>query len=179
MDFKKSTAIQFYNGLPPWAKGVVVVGGIAIIYFTTSQVISRIRKNNELKSNLRESADAQQELQDLSNQGVNQTLSNSEITSIINALVASMNSCGTDEDAVYNQFKKLNNIADLKTLIYKWGVQYYTPCAIEAPISYTKWLWNDKSFGGSISEWLNYDLNQSEIAKINKILSDKNINHSF
>jgi hypothetical protein len=60
-----------------------------------------------------------------------------------------------------------------------WGVQYYEPCAASQPISYTRWMWNDKTFGGSISAWLNYDLSTSEINKINVMLQSKGIKHKF
>ena len=34
-------------------------------------------------------------------------------------------------------------------------------------------------FGGSLSEWLNYDLDESEINQINGILTNKGIKHQF
>jgi len=169
----------FYKDLPQWAKGVVVVGGIAIVYFTAKQIINRIRGQAERKFDLQESDSASSDLQDLAQQGVKPTLSNTQIDNIINSLVMAMNDCGTNEDAVYNQFKKLNNIADVYLLLKRWQIRYYTPCAIQSPISFAKYQFNNKAFGGNLSTWLSYDLTQSEIAKINKILSDKGIKYKF
>ena len=40
---------QYYTELPSWAKGIVVIGGIAIVYFTTKQFIAKIKKQAESK----------------------------------------------------------------------------------------------------------------------------------
>ncbi len=85
----------------------------------------------------------------------------------------------TNEGMVYEQFKKLKNISDLLSLIKNFGIQYYQPCAATQPISYTKWLWNNQSFGGTLSVWLSYDLEVEEIENINSILASKNINFKF
>jgi hypothetical protein len=170
---------DYYKDLPQWAKGIVVVGGIAIVYFTTKQIIKRVRGQAERKLDTQESDDAKKDLKDLEDKGVRPTLSSTQLESIINNLVQSMNDCGTDEQLIYNQFKKINNEADVYALLNKWQIRYYRPCSVSSPISYAKWLANDKAFGGSLSTWLSYDLSSSEIGKINKILSDKNIKFKF
>jgi hypothetical protein len=169
----------YYKELPSWAKGVVVVGGIAIVYFTSKQIINRIRNQAERKFDLQESDSASSDLQNLAQQGIKPTVSNSQIDNIINSLVESMNDCGTDENAIYNQFKKLNNTADVYALLKRWQIRYYRPCAISNPISFAKYQFNNKAFGGNLSTWLTYDMTATEIGKINKILSDKGINYKF
>jgi len=171
--------LEYYKELPSWAKGVVVVGGGAILFYVGYTVIRNLRKQAELKSDLEESNTAQSDLNKLKSQGVNPTLSDSQVDGMVNALVEAMNDCGTDETAVYNQFKKLNNLADVYLLIAKWKIRYYRPCGATQPISYTRYMFNNQAFGGNISTWLNYDMSQSEIAQINKILSDKKINYKF
>jgi hypothetical protein len=170
---------ETWNGLPTWAKGVIAVGGIAIIALTARGIVARIRQRKDIEKNLQESNTASDEVKQLENQGIKPTLTNSEFQGIINGLKDAMNGCGTDEERIYDQFRKLKNEADVKKLISLWQVQYYQPCAADQPISYSKWLWNDKSFGGSISEWLNYDMNTTEIKKINSILESKGIKHRF
>lgn len=170
---------DYYKDIPTWAKGIVVVGGIAIVYFTAKQLIKRIRTQAERQFDIQESESANTDLKNLEKQGVKPTLSNTQIDNIINALVESMNDCGTDEEKVYAQFRKLNNLADVYALIKKWEIRYYRPCAATQPISYSRYLFNSKAFGGNISTWLSYDLTTSEIAKVNKILSDKGIQYKF
>lgn len=175
----QNKVVEVYKGLPDWARGVVVVGGIAIAFYIGYTLIRRVRKNAELQADLQESDSAKTELEKLRRNGIVPTLSDSQVESMINALVESMNDCGTDEKAIYNQIKKVNNIADVQLLIAKWGVRYYRPCSVSSPISYSKYLFNNKAFGGNLSAWFNYDLTQTEITKINKILSDKGITFKF
>jgi hypothetical protein len=170
---------DYYNGLPAWAKGVTIVGGLGIAYIIGSKIYKAIAEKAKNKTILEESESAGADLLDLQQQGINPTLSDTQIDSIINSLVEAMNDCGTDENAVLNQFKILNNIADVYLLINRWKIRYYRPCAAYQPISYAKWLWDDKAFGENLSTWLTYDLTASEINKINNILSEKGIEFKF
>lgn len=170
---------DYYKDLPSWAKGVTVVGGLLIAYMIGKKVYNAITEKSKNKNVLQESESASQDLYNLQQQGINPTLSNTQIDNIINALVEAMNDCGTDENAVFNQFKKLNNTADAYLLVKRWQIRYYRPCAAYQPISYAKWLYDNKSFGDNLSTWLTYDMTASEITKINKILSDKGIKFKF
>jgi len=171
--------ITYYKELPQWAKGVVIVGGLLAIGLTIRGVIKRIRSKADLEKDLKQSKFADKELQDLINSGIKPTLSDSEVQGIIEGLVEAMNGCGTDEAMIYSKFKQLNNEADVKKLISMWGVQYYRPCEASSPISYSRWLFNYKAYGGDISAWLGYDLTKSEVENINKILGSKGIKHRF
>jgi hypothetical protein len=171
--------IEVYKGLPDWARGLTIVGGIGILFYIGYTAVRRVRKVAELGKDLEESDTAQKDLEELKRKGVIPSISNTQVQNVINSLVEAMNGCGTDEGLVYAQFEKLNNLADVQLLISKWGVQYYRPCAVEQPISYSLYLANPKKFGGNLSTWLNYDLSKSEIKKINDILAKKNINFKF
>lgn len=171
--------VEVYKGLPDWARGIVVVGGIGIAFYIGYTLIRRIRTQSEIKEAEKESDLAKDELKVLQQQGISPTISGSQVESIINSLVQAMNGCGSDEDMVYEAFKKLNNDADVQLLISRWGVRYYMPCAVTSPISYAIFLKNNKKFGGNLSTWLSYDLTNSEIKKINEILAKKGIKHKF
>jgi D-arabinose 1-dehydrogenase-like Zn-dependent alcohol dehydrogenase len=70
---------------------------------------------------------------------------------------------GTDEDAIYNVFNRMNNDLDVNKLIVAFGarrIEFSTRVA-------------------SLSEFLRSELDDKEIANINKILSTKNINYRF
>lgn len=175
----QNKAIEIYKGLPDWARGIVAVGGIAIVFYVGYTLIKRIRKTAELQADLQQSDLANDELKNLQQQGIRPSISNSQVEAVINSLVQAMNGCGSDEEMVYEAFKKLNNDADVQLLISRWGVRYYTPCAVTDPISYTLFLNNPKKFGGNLTSWLNNDLTTSEIKKINTILSQKKITFKF
>ncbi len=171
--------IDYYKDLPTWSKGVVAVGGLAVVVVVGYTVYRKIKINWDLKKNLEESNSASNDLKDLENKGIKPSLSNSQIMTIINSLKEAMSGCGTNEQRVYDNFSKLNNDADVLLLLKLWKVQYYEPCNITHPISYTRWMFNDKSFGGNLSEFLNYDMTTSEITKINSIFAKKGIKHRF
>jgi len=171
--------MNYYNELPSWSKGVVAIGGLALVGIVGFTIYKKIKSKSELKINLKESESADDDLRDLESKGVRPTMSNSQIMTIINSLKDAMNGCGTNEQRVYDNFSKLNNDADVLLLIKLWAVQYYEPCSAISPISYARWMFNDKAFGGSLSEWLNYDLTSSEIKKINSTLAQKGIKHKF
>jgi hypothetical protein len=174
-----SKIVGYYKELPSWSKGVVAIGGIALVGIIAYTVYKKVKNISDLKINLKESDSASQELSDLATQGIRPTLSNSQVQSLINALKDAMNGCGTNEQRIYDTFSKLNNDADVKLLLKLWQVQYYEPCSATSPISYARWMFNDKAFGGNLSEWLNYDLSSSEIKQINSIFAKKGIKHKF
>ena len=69
----------------------------------------------------------------------------------------------TDEEAIYRVFGLMKNIADIILLIKSFGVRRL----------------EFSTKGASLSVHLQEDLTQKEILKLNKILSDKNINYRF
>ena len=170
---------DYYKELPSWAKGVVVVGGIAVSYIFISRTIARIRKAKDIKDVQKETDYANKDLIELARRGIHPTIDKTQMEIIIKSLEDAMNGCGANQSRIENAFKKLNNEADLKLLIRDFGVRFYTPCAISSPISYAIYLSDNKHFGGTLATWLNYDLNTSDINSINKILADKKINFKF
>ena len=81
-------------------------------------------------------------------------------------LQAAMFDTGTDEDTIYNVFKKLKNPKDLLQLIKSFGIRPYYVFG-----------WNQGNY--NLGQWLTEELNISEIQNINSILRASNINYSF
>jgi hypothetical protein len=167
----------FFKGLPTWSKGVIAVGGTLLVGYIIYTIIKKVKREADLRTNLQESEAAEEELQQLENQGIEPTLSRTTVQAIISSLTDAMNGCGSDENRIYAQFNKLSNEADMQLLLKEFGVRYYRPCPADQPISYAQWMWNDKKFGGNLSQWLSYDLSTSELAKINSILQSKGIKY--
>lgn len=170
---------RYYKDLPPWAKGIVIVGGVAVAGYIVIKIYNNIKASKDKKEAEKLSSDAQKELASLKMRGIKPTYSQSQYVSYSNKIVVALDSCGSDTKAVYNVFEAMKNQADILSLIVAFGVKYYQPCAASSPISYARYLVDDKTFGGNLSTWLSYDLSESELAKINKILSDKKINYNF
>ena len=168
-----------YNNLPDWAKGAVAVGGLLIVGIFGYKIYQDVKRKRDLKEANQAADEADKELSKLSIQGVKPTISISQATTLAQSLVQAMNGCGTDEKKMYGVFDQLKNDADVYLLIKQFGVRYYTPCAATNPVSYAKYLYNDKSFGGDIGTWMGYDLTGAEIQKINSILAKKKILFRF
>ena len=168
-----------YKGLPGWAKGGLAIGGLVIVAFTAYTIYKNIQKKSGLRQANKLSEDASKEVVELGKQGINPSYGQSQYESFSLKLVLAMDGCGSDEDSIYNVFEAMKNKADVLKLISTFGIRFYQPCAAASPISYSKWLYDNESFGGGLSTWLEYDLTNSEIQKINSILSKKGIDFKF
>lgn len=170
---------ETYNNLPNWAKGAIAVGGVLIVGIFGYKIYQDIKKKKDLKNANQAADQADSELRNLSNQGVKPTITASQATTFSTSLQQAMNGCGTDENKIYGVFDKLTNDADVYMLIKQFGVRFYTPCPATNPVSYAKFLYDDKSFGGDLGTWLGYDLTNGEVQKINGILAKKSIKFRF
>jgi hypothetical protein len=171
--------MKFYNDLPNWAKGVVAIGGVAIVGVFGYKIYQDVKRKRDIRDASQSADEAAKELKRLSFNGVNPTITKTQAINLSEKLVQAMNGCGTDEKMVNSVFNTLKNDADIYLLISSFGVRYYTPCGASQPVSYARWLFNDKTFGGDLGTWLSYDLSTSEINNINNILSKKGIKYSF
>jgi hypothetical protein len=168
-----------YNQLPSWSKGIIAVVSIGAIAFVGYTVYSTIKKAKDIKNANVGGKEAEKELKELAKKGIIPSYSPSQFITWVQKLVEAISDCGTDEKTVYSVFENMKNKADILSLVASFGVQFYRPCASTQPISYAKYLFDNKSFGGSLSTFLQYDLSVSEIAKINKILESKKIDYKF
>ena len=171
--------MKFYNDLPNWAKGVVAIGGVLIVGVFGYKIYQDVKRKKDLKQAGQSADEADTELKNLSSKGIKPTITTAQASNFSGSLVQAMNGCGTDENMIYGVFSKMKNEADVYLLIKQFGVRYYTPCPASNPVSYAKFLIDDKAFGGDLATWLSYDLTSSEIGKINSILSNNKIKYQF
>lgn len=176
---KGLTVTEYYRGLPPWARGAVSVVFVAGVGLVAYGIYKKIREKSELKDALSITKDADTELKALISKGIKPTLTPSQFESLSLRINQAANGCGTDNQAIFDVFSTLNNTADLLSLISKFGVRYYQPCAATSPISYAIWLTNEKSYGGNLPTFLYYEMSDSEVKKINSILKSKAIDYTF
>lgn len=166
---------KYYERQPPAVK-IIVAAGLGLLGYGIYRSIKR--KQDEADA-LRAAQAANQELQQLQNQGIVPSYNESQFEVFVNSLVQAMTGCGTDENAIYPVFEAMQNEADIRKLMVVFGVRYYQPCAATSPISYAVWQVNDKAYGGDLSTWLSYDLSSGEISYINSILRERGINYQF
>ena len=170
---------NYFENLPSWSRGVISIIGVGAVAFIGYQIYISFKNKQDLAKNLEAQKLAEKELADLRKKGIVPTKSASQFEVLSAKINEAVNGCGTDEEAIFTAFNSLNNRADLLSLISSFGIRYYRPCAATDPVSYTRWMFNNKSFGGDLSSMLSYDLDSSEIAKINNILKAKKIDFTF
>lgn len=156
------TIYKFYKDLPPIAKGILTVGGTAIVYLTLRKLF---KKPSPAAA---EPQSAAIELQQLNSQGIYPTYSDTQYESFAQVIYNAVDGWGTDEDAIYNVMQSMNNRADVLKLITAFGVREWDDPAV--PFQYKS---------GSLSTALNADLNSSELSHVNSILQSKGINYQF
>jgi uncharacterized protein YpmB len=89
---------------------------------------------------------------------VNQlTLTTQQLHTICEKLYDAMSGFATDEDAIYDAISMCETRSDLMAVIATFGVKD----------------------GQTLAEWLYDDLDGSELAHLNAIISSKNINYKF
>lgn len=126
---------------------LVAVLAVAIIRHYASGLISQIRervKNKELDKRIDKS---------------NLSYGESQYKVYARKLFDAMNGWQTDEDAIYEVFKKMNNIDDI----------------LQLQIAFS----DVEDENSTLSEWLHDDLSSSEMKQLNAIIAERSIEYSF
>lgn len=132
-------------------------GGIAtsIKKFTGQQTTEEISKSTT------------EDIKKLSTLGVKPTYYNSQYVlfadKLYNAMITSNPFDPTDEEAIYGVMRLMKNDVDINLLVKSFGTR-----RMEFSLK-----------GGGLAAFLQDDLDAKELAKVNKILSDNNINYRF
>jgi|694.fasta_scaffold07795_11 hypothetical protein len=156
---KKGIVSEIATGLPAWAKGIIavgVVGGIGFAIYKLTQKGGALLKPDEAKKDVKK----------LEEIGQQPTYMEAQYVGFADAIYAARgcnNVFGTNEDAMYNVFRKMVNDLDVAKLIEKFGKRRLC-------FSFTE---------GNLGGFLNDDLDQDEIAIINNILKSKGIKYQF
>lgn len=101
------------------------------------------------------------------------TYPDSQYYTFADELESAMENAGTDEETIYRVFRKIKNNKDYLYLQKAFGKRTYS----------------GELFGGltslvdptedSLEQWLQNELSAEEITKVNKILSNNNVNYSI
>jgi hypothetical protein len=179
-------AFSYYKELPSWAKGVVVIGGIAIVYFTAKQLIDRIKKEGEIKKQTETIKEEKQDLEQLQSEGKKATFNESQYKIWADAIQSQFKGCDTTPKVPFaptttfwvitnwsgsgasfvNIISKFKNDIDFLKLNQAWGIRSYPDC-----------LWG--TITGTLPMALRDELDDSEIESINKALAKQGIKYQY
>lgn len=128
---------------------IVILLVIAVaLFFFIRWIVRKVKTMN---------TEANKELNNALDSGVKLSFSNSQYENFANQLYNAMNGPGTDENAIYNVFNQMKNIADVLKLVTTFGFRK----------------------NQDLSTWLYKDLSSNEMYKVNSILSTKGIDYKF
>lgn len=115
---------DYYLDLPPWARGVVVIGGALVVYLVGSRLVKAVfpsaeeRKNKELWKNI------DREIIDARNNGQKESYVESQYKTFANTIYESMRyAVGDDYGTVVETMKKMKNDIDVAKLIKAFDVR--------------------------------------------------------
>lgn len=181
----KEKIVGFYNDLPVWAKGVLAVGGVAIIYFTGKSLLKKLKAQGDTakaRETIRQqTADANQ----LAQQGMKPSYGSSQYNSWADGIKSQFDGCDISVNMVApswfrssdlsgsgkylaNIFSKLNNDLDYLLLQKAYGIRTHDQCG-----------WWTGDFTGNLSQAIADELENSEIQLLNKYLAQRGITYKI
>jgi hypothetical protein len=164
-----SGAYKVYSELPAWAKGVVVIGGIAIVYFTGRTIYKGIAKKADAKKDSQTVKDVKDEIKVNQQQGQKPTYPDSQYKAWADAIEKAFDGCDpleTAQNTVNRVVRELKNNTDWLKLVDAYGVRTYDQCG-----------WWMGSFTGNLYSAISDELDSAEKAYINKLLTERNISY--
>jgi hypothetical protein len=150
------TAQNWWKSLSPGQQLFVVIIIVVIIWIARNSIRGYVEGAQNAIQNVSEE-------QALNNAGIKATYTNSQYKAMADTLYSAMDGYGTDEEPIFNTFKKLKNDVDFVRLDDAFGVR-------EA---------SDNLFGmlapADMRTWLKDDLGEAEIKTLNAKLKSQGI----
>jgi hypothetical protein len=176
----ESTIYKYYKDLPSWAKGVAIIGGLAMGYALVTTIYNKVNDLNNKAKQEKEVNTADAELRKEQQAGRGQTLSNSSLEAMSSAIVEASNGCGSEEDIIVAQFDNLQNEADMLAFVKIFGLRDKLRCPFSDDAYGDKWcLLSCRTPVMSLSSMLYSELSQGWIDTLNKKLGQKGIKYRF
>lgn len=176
---------RFFEGLPPAARGLLVVGGVGALAYAGIKITKAIKDKKNADAQNAPINQAFSDLQLLRQNGVRPSFIQSAYAEMANTLAYAMGGCNVDYDAIYSVFEQLKNTADLQSLVLAFGVRKVNGCWLN-PMNFEYGLWNRitgtepvLSLPGTINAGMKSGWGDNMVEKINEILTSRGINYKF
>ena len=161
--------------MPPWAKGVVVVGGALVVYLVGSRVYRAVfptdaqRKNRELEKNI------DSEISKMQGNGKKASFSDSNYNTFANTIYNSMRfAVGDDYATVESTLKRMKNDLDVAKLIKAFGLKQDYFFGLPAGDKMDLFTFVQKELGNEYGGLTNY-----RVKKINEDWTKKGITYQI
>ena len=187
----QNRGLEIWNGLPPWAKGVVAVGGLAVVYFGGRSIYKVIKSKIESANARKTKVEFQDDLARLARKGIKPTYLQSQYLGWADQIQAQFSGCDFKQNVfdmsdpllgwagTYSGSgklfvtiaKSLRNDADFAALVISYGVRTYPQCGSIFGFNLMGEV-TENLFGAIVDE-----LDQGERDGINKFLESKGITY--
>lgn len=174
---------NFYKELPPWAKGVIVVGGAAVVYFTATRIFRNIKNARNKRDAKKTQSEVKSELAQLQQQGIKKSYPDSQYNAWADKIEKQFDGIDWkqnwfDKDvpiigqwsgsgkSVAEIFKQLKNNVDLLALVAAYGVRTYDQAGVFTG-----------DFTGNLYQAIQDELDKGEIDALNALLKKKGITY--
>lgn len=158
---------KIYQDAPPLGKIILIVVACVLAYFIY-KFLSKAMAPKPANENLIDSGS--NEIGALQTSGEVANYTATQYNGWADNLKEAMNGMGTDEEAITNVFKYMQNKTDVLRLIKAFGIKEYTDDKL--------FIFNVKPL--NLQEWISAELDQEEKDEyINNVLKSKNINYIF
>ncbi len=175
---------EVWDGLPPWAKGITVVGSLVLGTVVGFKIYKSLHKTQAEKQSQSSVNNASQDLQKLVDAGMKPTYLGSQYSTWASDLEGSLSGCisiDSWQDSIKSVFAKMNNTADILALIQAFNIREYKPCWLWSPAKTIASWWSSPK--GDLAWWLKTTtVNESDsdvLPEINAMFAQKGINYSF
>lgn len=169
----------FYSGLPPWARGVVIVGAFLVVVYVGYTIKNELTDAANARAQNAAAAAAAGDLAGLKQQGIVPSFDSSQYESWSQAIVQAIGGCIGDSSAVLAIFQQLSNQADVLQLIVTFGIRPVDPCSLSQFGTWVKSFWNSNAFSGSLPYMIQWGLSNSDKTMLNQALTAKGITYQF
>lgn len=155
-------AQQSFLGLPPWAKGIVAVAVVGVVGYALYKITQKL--GGEEEQDRKEDKDIVSEIEQESKKKP-ASYADSQYKTFANTIETAGFDLGTDEAAIYSTFRKLKNNTDYLKLLNAWGKPNRTVY---------EWGVGRKM---TLPQYIRWEMNDSEVKKVNDILKSKGITY--
>lgn len=121
MKVQAKKVLDYYNGLPPWGKGVVVVAGAVVLYAVGKKVMRFVFPSATILRNQQLAKNVQSEVEKYRRE-MTPTYSDSQYMTFANTIYNGMAYCADDDYGMVEEtLKKMRNNLDVALLIQAYG----------------------------------------------------------
>lgn len=171
----ENTLYKYYKDLPPWAKGVVVVGGTAIVIMVGSRIYRNLFPTDAQKKNKELAKNVDSEIIALSRNGIKPSFSDSNYNTFANTIYNGMRfAVGDDYSTVTDTLMKMKNDLDVAKLVKAFGQRqnFAFGIPVGSPMDLMTFVQNElgNEFGG---------LTNYRVKRINEDWKKKGINYQI